>query len=67
MEVKNDLFSYDPEIPLLFIKDTYHPMFTAALFTIVKTWKQPKMSTDKGMDKEDVACIYIYAFHYIYI
>ena len=29
-------------------KDTCTPMFTAALFTIVKTWKQPKCpSTDE--------------------
>ena len=41
---------YDPAIPLLSIylektiirKDTRTPMFTAALFTIAKTWKQPK-------------------------
>ena len=41
--------SYDPATPLLGIysekttiqKDTYTPMFTAVLFTIAKTWKQP--------------------------
>ena len=41
---------YDPEIPLLGIcpdktfiqKDTCTSMFIAALFTIAKTWKQPK-------------------------
>ena len=41
---------YDPAIPLLGIypekiiieKDTCTPMFTAALFTIARTWKQPK-------------------------
>ena len=43
---------YDPEIPLLCIylkkmntlilKDTCTPMFIVALFTITKTWKQPK-------------------------
>ena len=41
---------YDPAIPLLGIyldktiiqKDTRTPAFTAALFTIAKTWKQPK-------------------------
>ena len=41
---------YDTTIPLLGIylektliqKDTHTPMFTAALFTIAKTWKQPK-------------------------
>ena len=42
--------SYDPAIPLLGIypdktiiqKDTCTPIFTAALFTIAKTWKQAK-------------------------
>jgi len=42
--------SYDPAIPLLGIypdktviqKDTCTPMFTATLFAIAKTWKQPK-------------------------
>ena len=41
---------YDPAVPLLGIypdktiiqKDTCTPMFLAALFTIAKTWKQPK-------------------------
>ena len=41
---------YNPAIPLLGIylektiirKDTCTPMFTAALFTIAKTWKHPK-------------------------
>ena len=41
---------YDPAIPLLGIypkktivqKDTCTPMFITALFTIAKTWKQPK-------------------------
>ena len=44
---------YDPAIPILGIylektiiqKDTCTPMFTAALFTIAKTWKQPKCSS----------------------
>ena len=30
----------------------------AALFTIARTWKQPKVSIDRRMDKEDVAHIY---------
>ena len=41
--------SYDPAIPLLGIysekiipKDTCNPVFTAALLTKVRTWKQPK-------------------------
>ena len=41
---------YDPAIPLLNIylektlirKDTHTPVFIAALFTVAKTWKQPK-------------------------
>ena len=41
---------YDPPIPLLGIyteetrieRDTYIPMFIAALFTIARTWKQPR-------------------------
>ena len=51
---------YDPAIPLLCIyteepkieKDTCNPMFTAALFTIARTWKQPRcLSTDEWIKK----------------
>ena len=51
---------YDPAIPLLGInpdktvirKGTCTPMFTAALFTIAKTWKQPKCPwTDEWLKK----------------
>ena len=51
---------YDPAIPLLGIypektiiqNDTCTPMFIAALFTIAKTWKQPKCPlTDKRIKK----------------
>ena len=51
---------YDPAIPLLGIyqektliqKDPCNPVFTAALFTIAKTWKQPKCpSTDEWIKK----------------
>ena len=51
---------YDPAIPLLGIfpektiiqKDTCTLMFIAALFTIAKTWKQPKCpSTDDWLKK----------------
>ena len=53
---------YDPTIPLLDIypqvtviqKDTYTLMFTAALFTRARTWKQPNMSINGWMDKEVV-------------
>ena len=51
---------FDPAIPLLGIypektttrKDTCTPMFIAALFTIAKTWKQPKCpSTEEWIKK----------------
>ena len=51
---------YDPAIPLLGIypektiihKNTCTPMFTAALFTIARSWKQPKCpSTDERIKK----------------
>ena len=51
---------YDTAIPLLGIypdkiliqKDTCTPMFTAALFIIAKTWKQPKCpSSDEWIKK----------------
>ena len=52
--------AYDPAIPLLDIypeetkieKDTCTPMSTAALFTIARTWKQPRRpSTDEWIKK----------------
>ena len=51
---------YDPAIPLLGIhtkettaeRDTCTPMFIAALFTIARTWKQPRCpSADKRIRK----------------
>ena len=47
---------YDPAIPLLrkkkIEKDTNTPMFIAALFTIARTWKQPRCpSTDERIKK----------------
>ena len=51
---------YDPAIPLLGIypeetkieKDTCIPLFIAALFTVARTWKQPRCpSTDEWMKK----------------
>ena len=32
-------------------------MFITALFTIVKTWKQPKRPWTDEMDREDVVCV----------
>ena len=52
--------SYDPAIPLLGIypeetkieKDSCIPLFTAALFTIARTWKQRRCpSTDEWIKK----------------
>ena len=60
---------YDPEIPLLGIhtketrteRDTGIPMFTAAWFTIARTWKQPRCSSaDKWIRK----LWYIYTMGY---
>ena len=59
---------FDPEIPLLGIhpektmthKDTCTPMLIAALFTIAKTWKQPKCPTEEWIKK----MWYIYAMEY---
>ena len=51
---------YDPAIPLLGIyfeetkieRDAWIPLFTAALFTIARTWKQPRCpSTDEWIKK----------------
>ena len=54
---------YNPEIPLLGMcpeelkswsqRDIYAPMFIAALFTVAKTWKQPKCPlTDEWIKKK---------------
>ena len=51
---------YDPAIPLFSMypekiiiqKDTYTPIFIIALFTMAKTWKQPKCpSMDEWIKK----------------
>ena len=68
-KLKKIKLPYDPAIPLLGIypqktmnqKDTYTPMCTAALFTIGKTWKQPKCPlTDEWITK----MWYIYTMEY---
>ena len=60
---------YDPAIPLLCIhtketrceRDTCTPMFTAALFIIARTWKQPRCpSADEWIRKR----WYIYTMEY---
>ena len=61
---------YDPAIPLLgtypektiIQKDTCTPLFTAALFTIAWTWKQPKCpSTEEWIKK--MWCIYTMEYY----
>ena len=60
---------YDPAIPLLGIylekiiiqKDTCTPVFIAALFTIAKTWKQPKCPSIEEWIKQKW---YIYTMEY---
>ena len=63
--------TYDSAIPLLGIhteetrieRDTWTPMFIAALFTIAKTWKQPRCpSADEWIRK----LWYIYTMEYYY-
>ena len=60
---------YDPAIPFLGTypdktltgNDTYTSMFTAALFTTAKTWKQPECpATDKWIKKR----WYVYTIEY---
>ena len=60
---------YDPAIPLLGIhtketrieRDTCTPVFIAALFTIARTWKQPRCpSADKWIRK----LWYVYTMEY---
>ena len=61
--------TYDPSIPVLGIypeenmirKDTVTPVFTAALFTIAKTWKQPKCPLTEEWIKKTW---YIYTIEY---
>ena len=53
---------YDPAIPLLgiysekttILKDTCTSVFTGALFTIARTWKQPRCPPKTWMDKDVV-------------
>ena len=60
---------FDPAIPLLGIypektiiqKDTCTPIFIAALFTVARTWKQPKCpTTDEWIKK----MWYVYTMEY---
>ena len=60
---------YDPAIPLLGIhteetrieRDTCTPMFIAELFTIARTWKQPRCpSADEWIKSMYIEHIYIY-------
>ena len=63
--------TYDPAIPLLGIhteetrieRDMCTPMFIAALFIIVRTWKQPRLPPPSG-DKWIRKLWYIYTVEY---
>ena len=61
---------YDPAIPLLGIypeetkieRDICIPLFTEALFTIARTWKQPRCpSTDEWIKK--LSCIFTMEYY----
>ena len=63
---------YDPATPLssiypektTILKDTCIPMFIAALFTIVKSWKQPRCSlTIEQIKKMWYTHIYIMEYY----
>ena len=67
---KSSLMPYDPAIPLLGIhteetrieRDTCTSMFIAALFTIARTWKQPRCpSADKWIRK--LWCVYTMEYY----
>ena len=67
---------YDPAISLLGIyldktiiqKDICTTIFIAVLFTIAKTWKQPKCpSTNEWIKMFIYIYIYIYTYIYVYI
>ena len=69
LNIKILLVYHHPAVPLLGIyleenkteKDTRIPLFTAALFTIVRTWKQPRCPlTDEWIKK----LWYIYTMEY---
>ena len=64
---------YDPAIPELGIypeetkteKDTCTPLFTAALFTIARTWKQLRCPSTDEWIKKLWYIIYIYIYIYM--
>ena len=68
-ELKKEL-PYDPAIPLLSMyldktlirKDTCTRMFNAELFTIAKTWMQPKCPLTEEWIKKMCVEIYIYIY-----
>ena len=69
LKIKTEL-SYVPAIPLLGIylgktiiqKDTYTPMFTAALFRLARTWMQPKHPSTEEWIKS-MQCIYTMKYY----
>ena len=67
---------YDPAIPLLGIyqketktlirKDTCTAMFTAALFTIAKIWKQPRCTSAGEWIKKMCVCVCVCVYTHTY-
>ena len=57
IQPNNPILGIYPEETII-EKDTCTPMFSAALFTIARIWKQLKMSINRWMDKETVEHIY---------
>ena len=64
------LIPYDPTMPLrgtypektTIWKDTCIPVFTAALFTVAKIWKQPKCASPEEWIKK-IGCINTKEYH----
>ena len=59
---------YPQDTGMLFQRATCTPMFTAALSTIAKVWKEPKCpSMDEWIKKMWCVCMYIYTYIYMYV
>ena len=59
MTQQSHCWTYTPEETRI-ERDTWTPMFIAALFIIVRTWKQPRYPSDEWMRK----LWYIYTMEY---
>ena len=59
---KIECLTYPEKMKTLIQKDTCTPIFIAALFTVAKTWKQPKCPLTKEWIKK---MWYVYAMEYL--